>query len=114
MSFSRFAENVGANNYDRSAAPGTAVSEWLRSSGHRKNIEGNFAVTGVGIAHAGDTFFFTQIFLLTQGSPRPAAKVERTDDAPAPKRARDPADPRTRAGRKRVPGGWAQEIAPAR
>ena len=113
MSFGRFAENVGANNYDRSAAPGTAVSEWLRSSGHRKNIEGNFDVTGVGIAHAGDTFFFTQIFLLTQGSPRPAAKVERPD-APSPKKERYPADPRTRAGRKRVPGGWAQEIAPAR
>src|SRR5215813_4849214 len=114
MNFSRFAENVGANNYDGAAAPGTAVSEWLRSSGHRKNIEGNFTVTGVGMAHAGDTFFFTQIFLLTQGSPRPAAKVERPDNTPAPQRERAPADPRTRAGRKRVPGGWAQEIAPAR
>jgi Cysteine-rich secretory protein family len=113
ISFSRFAENVGANNDSRSAAPGTAVSEWLRSSGHRKNIEGNFAVTGVGIAHAGDTFFFTQIFLLTQSSPRPAAKVDRTD-APSPKKERDLSDPRTRAGRKRVPGGWAQEVAPAR
>ncbi|HEV8715087.1 MAG TPA: CAP domain-containing protein [Candidatus Binatia bacterium] len=57
MSFSQFAENVGANNYSRSAAPGTAVAEWLRSSGHRKNIEGNFDVTGVGITRAGDTFF---------------------------------------------------------
>src|SRR5437899_9581881 len=27
ISFSRFAENVGANSYSRSAAPGTAVSE---------------------------------------------------------------------------------------
>jgi hypothetical protein len=70
-------------------------------------------VTGVGITHAGDTFFFTQIFLLTHGSPRPPAKVDRTD-VPSPKRERDPSDPRTRAGRKRVPGGWAQEMAPAR
>lgn len=113
MSFSQFAENVGANNYSRSAAPGTAVAEWLRSSGHRKNIEGNFDVTGVGIARAGDTFFFTQIFLLTPGSPRPPAKVERTD-APSPKGERDRSDPRRRAGRKRVPGGWVQEIGPAR
>jgi uncharacterized protein YkwD len=113
MSFSQFAENVGATNYSRAAAPGTAVSEWLQSSGHRKNIEGNFDVTGVGITHAGDTFFFTQIFLLTHGSPRPPAKVDRAD-APSPKGKRDPSDPRTRAGRKRVPGGWAQEMAPAR
>jgi len=113
MSFSQFAENVGANNYSRSAAPRTAVAEWLQSSGHRKNIEGNFDVTGVGIAHAGDTFFFTQIFLLTHGSPRPPATVDRAD-APSPKRARDPSDPRSRAGRKRVPGGWVQEIDPAR
>jgi len=32
--FSRFAENVGANNYSPSAAPRTAVTEWLQSSGH--------------------------------------------------------------------------------
>jgi len=113
ISLSRFAENVGANNYSRSVAPGTAVSEWLRSSGHRKNIEGNFAVTGVGIAHAGDTFFFTQIFLLTHGSPRPPAKIDRAD-APAPKRERDRSAPHTRVRRKRVPGGWVQEIDPAR
>ncbi|HJY82510.1 MAG TPA: CAP domain-containing protein [Candidatus Binatia bacterium] len=113
MSFSQFAENVGANNYSRSAAPRTAVAEWLQSSGHRMNIEGNFDVTGVGIVHAGDTFFFTQIFLLTHDSPRPPAEVDRAD-ALSPKRERDPSDPRTRAGRKRVRGGWVQEIDPAR
>ncbi|MBI3801952.1 MAG: CAP domain-containing protein [Deltaproteobacteria bacterium] len=120
ISFSQFGENVGANNYSRSAAPRTTVSEWLQSSGHRKNIEGNFDLTGVGIAHAGGTFFFTQIFLLTHGSPRPPAKVEHTDapspkvEAPSAKSEQDPSDPRRRAGRKRVPGGWVQDIEPAR
>jgi hypothetical protein len=70
-------------------------------------------VTGVGITRAGDTFFFTQIFLLTHGSPRPPAQVDRTA-APSPKRERGHSDPRSRAGRKRVPGGWVQEIDPAR
>jgi len=112
--FSQFAENVGANNYSPPAAPRTAVAEWLQSSGHRKNIEGNFDLTGVGIAHTGDTFFFTQIFLLTHRSPRPTAEADRAVRAPSLPRARDSSDPRTRAGRKRVPGGWVQEVDPTR
>jgi uncharacterized protein YkwD len=111
LSFSQFGENVGTNNYDYSAAPETAVEEWLKSSGHRKNIEGKFNLTGVGIARAGSTFFFTQIFVLTDRAARPSAQVDRAD-APSPPHEQSSADPRRRTGRKRVPGGWVQDIDP--
>jgi uncharacterized protein YkwD len=40
------------------------VDIWLKSPGHRKNIEGNYQLTGIGIARAKDgTIFFTQIFV---------------------------------------------------
>jgi uncharacterized protein YkwD len=40
------------------------VDIWLKSAGHRKNIEGNYQFTGIGIATAKDgTLFFTQIFV---------------------------------------------------
>jgi uncharacterized protein YkwD len=40
------------------------VDGWLRSSGHKRNIEGNYNLTGVGVYSApnGD-LYFTQIFL---------------------------------------------------
>lgn len=40
------------------------VKMWLNSKGHRKNIEGNFNLTGIGVAknNAG-TIYFTQIFI---------------------------------------------------
>jgi len=111
LSFSQFGENVGTNNYDYSAAAETAAAEWLKSSGHRQNIEGNFNLTGVGIAHAGSTFFFTQIFVLTDRTARPSAKADRAA-APSQPKAQSSADPRQRPGRKRVPGGWVQDIDP--
>lgn len=57
------AENV-ASNSGASDPSATAVSDWLNSTGHRANIEGDFTATGVGIARSSDgTFFFTQIFI---------------------------------------------------
>ena len=42
ITFTQFAENVGANNREASSAPATAVSGWLNSPGHRANLEGKF------------------------------------------------------------------------
>ena len=42
-----------------------AVKGWINSPGHRKNMEGNFNLTGVGIAKNSDgEYYFTQLFLL--------------------------------------------------
>lgn len=40
------------------------VDGWLKSSGHRKNIEGNYNLTGIGVYSASNgDMYFTQIFL---------------------------------------------------
>jgi uncharacterized protein YkwD len=54
------AENVA---YGASSAK-EVVNMWLHSRGHRRNIEGNYNLTGIGIARSrnGD-LYFTQIFI---------------------------------------------------
>ncbi|HAC64005.1 MAG TPA: CAP domain-containing protein [Cyanothece sp. UBA12306] len=43
----------------------TAVQGWINSPGHRKAMEGNFDLTGVGIAkNAEGEYYFTQLFVL--------------------------------------------------
>ena len=54
------AENVAEGSRTAEAV----VDMWLHSPGHRKNIEGNYGLTGIGIATSGDgTLYFTQIFI---------------------------------------------------
>lgn len=57
------AENV-AYNQGYSDPATQAVQGWLRSTGHRTNIEGNYNLTGIGIArNAQGEYYFTQIFI---------------------------------------------------
>ena len=40
------------------------VNMWLNSDGHRKNIEGNYNLTGIGVVKGKDgALYFTQIFV---------------------------------------------------
>jgi uncharacterized protein YkwD len=58
-------ENV-AYNYNMSDPAQAAVTAWLGSTGHRQNIEGDYRLTGVGVACPNNdslTFYFTQIFV---------------------------------------------------
>lgn len=58
---SSVAENV-AYGYPTAKA---VVTGWLNSSGHRKNIEGNFNITGISaIKDKNGRYYYTQIFLL--------------------------------------------------
>jgi uncharacterized protein YkwD len=44
---------------------GQVMDMWLHSPGHKKNIEGNFSMIGIGIAKSRNGYlYFTQIFLL--------------------------------------------------
>jgi len=53
------AENVAFGKL----SPEEVVSLWIKSPGHRKNIEGNYTMTGIGVARASDgALYFTQIF----------------------------------------------------
>jgi uncharacterized protein YkwD len=58
------AENVAWNTQPLERTAEVAVSGWLGSEGHRRNIEGRFLRTGIGaVRAAGGGFYYTQIFL---------------------------------------------------
>jgi uncharacterized protein YkwD len=58
------AENVAYNQGFTDSAT-QAVDGWLKSNVHLQNIEGNFALTGVGVVkNARNEYYFTQIFVL--------------------------------------------------
>lgn len=62
--FRGMAENVGFNNYPADRTVSAAVSGWLASPGHRGNIEGDYDVTGIGIARGPQgAWYYTQIFV---------------------------------------------------
>jgi uncharacterized protein YkwD len=68
------AENV-AYNYKNAEV---VARGWINSSGHRKNILGNYNLTGIGIARdAKGRLYFTQMFLLANS----AIKVSKTNKA---------------------------------
>jgi uncharacterized protein YkwD len=54
------AENVAFGNLSAKQV----VDVWLKSSGHKKNIEGNYNLTGIGVyPDSKGVLYFTQIFL---------------------------------------------------
>ncbi|MBA3829231.1 MAG: CAP domain-containing protein [Taibaiella sp.] len=57
--------NAAAENVAFGATSAREVVDlWIHSPGHRKNIEGNYNITGIAIASAADgSLYFTQIFL---------------------------------------------------
>lgn len=56
------AENVAYNYKDGQ----DVVKNWLTSPGHKRNIDGNYNLTGIGVARdAQGKIYFTQIFLKT-------------------------------------------------
>jgi uncharacterized protein YkwD len=57
------AENV-AYNFGFNDPVRNAVDGWIKSDGHRKNMEGQFNFTGIGIAkNAKGEYYFTQLFV---------------------------------------------------
>jgi uncharacterized protein YkwD len=61
------ANAAGENVLDGATSARQAVDLWLHSPGHRKNIEGNYNLTGISIVKAADgKLYFTQIFINKQ------------------------------------------------
>lgn len=60
------AENVAMNSgYSDPAA--ISVEKWIESDTHRANIEGNYDLTGIGVAQAASgRYYLTQIFVKTR------------------------------------------------
>ncbi len=112
-----------------------AVADWLESPGHRRNIEGSYDLTGVGIAQgpAGE-YYFTQLFVRTTvyrpetyesdtpyTRPVPASRDRKSESRVVetrqpsdykrpPRKPRHEKDPRKRPGRKRTADGWVQTL----
>jgi uncharacterized protein YkwD len=61
-------KSLGSNEIGENVASGPmtareVVDGWLKSPGHKKNIEGNFTLTGIGYARdKKGSIYFTQIF----------------------------------------------------
>lgn len=66
ISYRGAAENIAYNQgYNNPAQQ--AVEGWINSPGHRKNMLGNYDLTGVGIAkNAEGEYYYTQIFIKTR------------------------------------------------
>lgn len=66
INYQAAAENV-AWNQGYSDPATRAVQDWLGSSGHLANIQGNYNLTGVGVVQTSDgKCYFTQLFILSQ------------------------------------------------
>lgn len=128
-------ENVAMVPERSSHVGAVAVADWLESPGHRRNIEGSYDLTGVGIAQgpAGE-YFLTQLFVKTtayrpgtSGSDTPytrsvpASRGRKSEPRVVetrppdsykrpPRKPRREKDPRKRPGRKRTADGWVQTL----
>ena len=63
MTYTRLAENLAYNTARRPATVAWALDGWLRSEGHRRNLEGRWHFTGIGVAQRGRRYYYTQIFV---------------------------------------------------
>ena len=128
-------ENVAMVPAGSSHVGAVAVSNWLESPGHRRNIEGAYELTGVGIAQGPTgSYFFTQLFVrtpshrpgtsgsdtpytrsvpasrATKNEPRVVETRQSSGYESPPRKPRREKDPRKRPGRKRTANGWAQTL----
>lgn len=63
IAYARVAENVAYNTGYQDPVR-QAVQGWIKSSTHRKNLEGNFNLMGIGVAkNSAGEYYFTQIFV---------------------------------------------------
>jgi uncharacterized protein YkwD len=63
LNYRSAAENV-AFNQGYPKPDQQAVEGWIKSTGHRKNMEGNFDTTGIGVSKNADgEYYLTQIFI---------------------------------------------------
>jgi uncharacterized protein YkwD len=66
----RVAENVAKQKRSVGQVPDAALARWLQSARHRKNLEGDFDLAGVGVARSADgTYYLTQIFVARRRQP---------------------------------------------
>lgn len=58
------ARSIGENVAAGQASAGSVMQSWLKSEGHKKNIEGNFTHIGISaIKNEAGIYYYTQLFL---------------------------------------------------
>ena len=63
MSWRRVGENIAWDEGSRDPVA-TALRQWLNSPQHRRTLEGDYLLTGIGVARGPHgRFYFTQIFI---------------------------------------------------
>jgi uncharacterized protein YkwD len=63
--YSGFGENISRHKRPVAEVPDAALEKWLGSEVHRKKIEGDYDLSGVGAAVSEDgTWYLTQLFVL--------------------------------------------------
>lgn len=63
--YSGFGENISRHRRSGAEVPDAALQKWLGSEVHRKKVEGDYDVSGVGAAVSEDgTWYLTQLFVL--------------------------------------------------
>ena len=64
--YRRAAENLAFNQGFANPAE-RAILGWIDSSGHRRNMEGDYELTGIGVAkNSNGAYYITQIFILQE------------------------------------------------
>ncbi len=111
------AENVAFSSISGKVAGERVVDGWIHSPGHRRNMEGAYNLTGVGIVQGPhETSFYTQIFVKTPAyrsetvEKETVRAVPREETRRPARRPRYEKDPRQRPGRRRTAWGWKQQL----
>jgi uncharacterized protein YkwD len=68
LAYQSFGENIFRSTRKLDEIPDRALESWVRSPAHRKNLEGDYRVSGMGAARGEDgRTYLTQLFVKEQG-----------------------------------------------
>jgi uncharacterized protein YkwD len=68
LPYQSFGENIFRSTRKPDEIPGKALESWIRSPAHRKHLEGDYRMSGMGAARGGDgRIYLTQLFVKEQG-----------------------------------------------
>jgi uncharacterized protein YkwD len=68
LPYQSMAENIFRTTRALDEVAGAALDSWVHSKAHRKNLEGDFVVSGMGAARGADgRIYLTQLFVTEQG-----------------------------------------------
>jgi uncharacterized protein YkwD len=68
LPYQSLGENIFSSTRKLDKIPGAALESWIQSKPHRKHLEGDYRISGMGAAHGQDgRIYVTQLFVKEQG-----------------------------------------------